>query len=348
MHNRYMAWIAGLLALAVGFGLARLRQTHEPPEAAPGDRVPTQAAGASPAHPSTQWQQLVAKSSTHSTARHSGSQSPDAMAPLPAGPFGASVKQLEQLARAGNASAAAALAKGLRSCEFFQPAANAQEAMQRVEERSAQGLAFLDQVAEHVRQSAAEQGRHVDIPLPSTREVMQGELATQRDDTERCTGVDADAARDWPQWLKRAAQLGDLDAELSYWKLVIQHADVTTPEELVTDKRTALATLQHALDRGDSRALAAIGKTLALGMFAEPDAYSAYAYLYAASQAPPAESKSLPWIELSGGLFIRRGTQDYFAQELRELEASLSVAQRLDAEQAGLQLYRQCCSGSAR
>jgi hypothetical protein len=80
-------------------------------------------------------------------------------------------------------------------------------------------------------------------------------------------------------------------------------------------------------------------------MFAEPDAYSAYAYLFAASQMPSADSTTLPWIDMWRLSFVRGSTQEYYARELQELEASLTVAQRLDAQAAGLALYRQCCSG---
>lgn len=345
MRNRYAGWIAGFIALLLGFGLARLRQVHEAAVGIETDS-PIQA-DAAPARPppSDQWQAIVAKSVAQRNSRRDSRRHPTAM---PTGPFGASVAELEQLARAGDAEAAAALAKGFRDCEFFRPATSQEEATKRVEEATARELAFTDQLVGEVQRIAAEQGKRVEIPALSTRSAMQRQLDAQSELAVRCAGVDPDAAHDWPRWVRRATELGDRDAELSYWQLVIQHADVETPDELVTDKRIALGALQDALGRGDARALAAIGETLARGEFAEPDPYSAYAYFFAAAQAPVADSSTLPWMNMWNVLFTGGNTQGYFERKLRELDASLTAAQRLDAQQAGLALYQQCCSGTGR
>ena len=348
MRNRHVGWIAALLALALGFGVGRLRPVDET-VASGGDAEPAlKHAPPTPAAASDAWQRLVANGGTRTDARDADAGHRIAATPLPTGPFGASVAQLEQLAQAGNAAAAAALAQGFRDCQFFRPATSEQEATAQVEDAAARELAFTDQLADEVQRIAAQQGKQVDIPRDSARAALQRQLQAQHEQSVRCTGVDPDAARNWPFWAQRAAQLGDLDAELSFWQLMIQHADVSTPDELVAQKRIALDALQDALHRGDPRALAAIGKTLALGLFAEPDPYAAYAYLSAAAQAPTADSSTLPWLNAWHNLFVGGNTHNYLERELRDLEASLSTSQRIDAREAGLLLYQRCCSRMGR
>jgi hypothetical protein len=210
-------------------------------------------------------------------------------------------------------------------------------------------LNFVDQIVDQAKSIAEKQSQHIDNPpqIPVTS-VYQGNLSAGQEQIRQCTGVDTKVAKNWLAWQQRAAALGNPEAELTYWQLVLQRADALDLQGIVQDKQIAITALQNSLSRGDSRALAAIGEVLEDGMFAEPDPYLAYAHFYAASQAPYADMNSLPWI---GGNFMSMlmwgsNTQRYLQQHLDSNGSSLNAAQQLAAQQLGADLFRQCCQGN--
>jgi len=285
------------------------------------------------------WQKIVARAGAKAGRNQQ-------QATLPDGPFGRNVKDLEQLADAGNADAAFALAEGFRECEFFVPPKSDAEMAQSAEDKTLFQLNIVDQVVDQARSAAEKRGEHIDkIPEVPVTSVYQENLRATQERTRECSGVDTKAARNWPEWQKRAAEGGNLEAELTYWHLLLQRGDMLSPAEIVQDKQVAAMALQDALTRGDSRALIAIAEVLEKGMFTEPDPYLAYAYFYAASQAPYADINALPWI---GGNFFAMlnaggNTQLYLRRHMDSTGASLSSPQKSAAQQLGTNLFAQCC-----
>jgi len=286
------------------------------------------------------WQRITARSELLRNKRK------EQTAELPSGPFGRNISDLRRLADAGNADAAYALAKGYRDCQFFVPPKDDSEVAQRAEDSTVMQLNVVDQIVDQVKNTAEKQGKNIGkIPEVAIQPVYQGNLRAGQDQVRQCTGVDTDDARDWMVWQKRATELGNPEAELTYWILMVQSADMLSVEELVQDKQLASAALQDAVSRGDSRALIAIGEVLQNGWFAEADPYLAYAYFYAASQAPYASIHTLPWMGQSIFAVLANpdNTQTYLQQHLDRAGSSLTPAQQLAAQQLGLALFEQCC-----
>jgi TPR repeat protein len=210
-------------------------------------------------------------------------------------------------------------------------------------------LDVVDQFVDQVKSAAEKQGKNIGkVPEIPVLPAYQENLRASQNQVRECTGVDSNAARDWMDWQRRAAELRNPKAELTFWHSVLERADGRSLEDLVQDKQVAIAALQDAISRGDPRALMAIGEVLEDGLFAEPDPYLAYAYFYAAAQAPYANIDTLPWI--GHGIFQLlaegRNTQQYVQQNLDRASSALSTSQQLAAQQFGLELYQRCCQGS--
>jgi hypothetical protein len=290
------------------------------------------------------WQDIAR--STASVAPKTA-QSHPIRASLPTGPFAANVAELKRRAGDGDAAAALALAKGFRDCQFYVPPKNQADLQQRVEDRTVSSLNFNDQLVDFAKQHAKAAG--IDPNKVQNVDAMtayHAELNAETETSAKCTGVDIAEARKWSDWYARAAALGDPEAELGYWHVVVHDAEVVSLETLKEHKAEAATDLQQALARGDARALAAIGEILMAGWYAEPDAYTAHAYYFAASQMPNADIASLPWF--GGGLtllFTGRDTQTYFSLSLRRTAATLDAQQIATSEALGAEIYARCCGG---
>jgi hypothetical protein len=269
-------------------------------------------------------------------------------APLPEGPFGASVAELKRRAADGDAAAALALAKGFRDCQFYVPPKDRADLRQRVEDHTAHSLDFGDQLVNFAKQHAKEAGIDPDtVKNVDTMTAYRAQLDAETELGAKCAGVDIAEARKWSDWYAQAAKLGYPEAELGYWRVVVDDAEIVPLETLREHKADAVAGLQQELARGDARALAAIAEILMAGWFVEPDPYAAHAYYFAASQMPNADMTSLPWFR--GGfslLFTGRDTQTYFALSLRRTAASLDEQQIAASEALGAEIYARCCGGA--
>ena len=350
-YARLYIAIAAFCVLMLAYELGKIQTREVVPVRPIGDAALSGAAIQQPGVPNS-WQKLAAKCVARTT-RDSAGTSKDAdpskyKAELPAGPFGRNVADLKQLADAGNADAAYALAKGFRGCEFFVPPKTDAEATQRAEDATVMQLNLVDQIVDQVKSAAQKQGTRIDkIPEVPVQPALQENLRAGQEQVRQCTDVDAKAAKDWLNWQRRAAELGNVEAELAYWHLLLQNADVIKLEDLVQDKQVAIAALQDAFSQGDARALIAIGDALENGLFAEPDPYLAYAYFFAATQSPYADIGTLPWI---GNNFFARlasgsNTQQLLQQQLNRVGSTLSPSQQLSAQQLGVDLFLQCCQG---
>ena len=294
-------------------------------------------------------QRIITHAKTLSKATSSDAKRPAQQAQLPSGAFGHNISELKRLADAGNGDAAYALAKGYRACEFYVPPKSNAEVAKRAEDSTVMQLSLVDQIVDQVKSAAAKQGKSIGkVPQIPVLPAYQDNLRASQEQVRQCTGVDTNVAKNWMDWQRRAAELRNPEAELTFWHSVLERADVSSLEDLVQDKQVAIAALRDAVARGDPRALMAIGEVLEDGLFAEPDPYLAYAYFYAASQAPYASINTLPWI--GQGIFQLlaepSNTQQYVQQRLNRTSSSLSAAQQLDAQQLGLELFRQCCQGN--
>jgi hypothetical protein len=341
-YKRLAIAVATAFVLITGYELGRISRLPDARERTISTSFTSGSAPTQTDAPNT-WQKIAARSKAAHNKR--GEQA----AELPTGLFGSNISALRKLADAGNADAAYALAKGYRDCEFFVPPKDDSEVAQRAEDSTVMQLNVFDQIVDQVKSAAEKQGKSIGkVPEVAVQPVYQGNLRAGQEQVRQCTGVDTAIARDWMEWQRRAAELGNLEAELTYWILMVQNADVRSVEDLVQDKQVASAALQDALSRGDPRALIAIGEVLQNGWFAEADPYLAYAYFYGASQAPYANINTLPWIGQSIFAVLANGnnTQTYLQQHLDRVSASLTPAQQLAAQQLGLSLFQQCCKGS--
>jgi hypothetical protein len=299
---------------------------------------------------SNTWQKITARYSPRGRQSVASTDPRRAVwkAELPTGPFGSDIQALEKLANAGNADAAFALSNGFRNCQFFEPLKDDAETGRRAEEKAVFQLGILDQIVDQTKEAAAKQGKKVEnVPEISSQQVYEANLRDVQEQVRQCSGIDTNLAKQWIKWQKLAAELGDTDAELSYWRSVVQAADVRSLDELIEDKQVASTALEDSFLRGDSRALIAVGAVLEDGVFSEPDPYLAYAYLFAASQVPSADIDTLPWV--GRNLFERIGsgssTQSYIKRLMDRAAANLSPTQQLDAQSLGIDLFRQCCQG---
>jgi len=230
-----------------------------------------------------------------------------------------------------------------------------------------EGLSFADCLADAQRLGYAEADPTFDIEGHDTAQklailaslafgtrvdpaaVYGQELTAQHELASDCTGIAHADAADWFKWYEQAAELGEPDAEVGYWHPALAQVSLVDLNEIGHRKDIAVVALQRARARGDWRALAAIGSLLKIGYFAEPDFFGAYAYFFAAAQAPTQAIDAVPWIDYGlGRVFAGPDTQTWLARELSDLGSRLDPAQRAQAEQLGVQLYEQCCAVAKR
>ena len=346
-YGKVLTIFAAAAVLIAAYELGRNSRPVHTPERTNAASSPSSSAARSTDSPNT-WQKITARTKPLRNAPSGNTQRNEQKTQLPTGPFGSNIADLTRLADGGNADAAYALAKGYRNCQFFVPPKNDAETAQHAEDSTVLQLNVLDQIVDQAKNAAEKQGTKIgNVPEVPVQPVYQDNLRAGQEQVRQCTGVDKNAAGNWMAWQKRATELGNPEAELTYWKRILQSADVLSLEDLVQDKQIASAALQGAVSRGDSRALMAIGEVLENGAFAEPDPYLAYAYFYAASQAPYANTHTLPWIEnIFELLHSGSNTQQYLQRHLDRTGSTLSPAQVLAAQQFGMDLFQRCCQGS--
>jgi hypothetical protein len=297
-------------------------------------------ATATPGAPDAAWIAIVRRSTATrpAPAQHAKSDSP-----LPQGPFGLNVAALTQRADAGDAAAARALSDGFQRCRFYQPPSHDDEIAHRAENDAVNALSLTDQITDQLKEKGADTSA---IPQPATMDVYRDALKHESALDADCRGVDhADAMR-WLDWYARAAALGDRDARVGYITEILQHAELESYATLSQRKADAAVYLQQAFEDGDPRALDAIAYTFRNGLYGEPDPFLAYAYDYAASLAPDADTSTLPGAG-SGlvRLAIGSSTQRYYTSKLRSSVTPLDPDRIAAAEALGRSLYAQCCGG---
>lgn len=262
--------------------------------------------------------------------------------PLPLGPFGSNVAELERRANAGDARAAKALADGYKDCRGFQPLADAADVAEQAEEATARSLDLLEQIRGQLNVIARE--HDVDeIPEPSVDAAYSNILARRWSRIERCTGVDPQAAENWYAWYTRAVELGDVEASLEYWREVLKNANLQRVAEVPRERNLAVSAAARVLAKGDPRALVAIGEMLDAGFFTQPDAFHAYAYVFAATQASPGYLASPTNRPSLFGLRAGETMGDLLPRMLTRFGATLDPQQRAEAERVGAELYARCC-----
>lgn len=268
---------------------------------------------------------------------------------LPAGTFGEQFEALRRLAEAGSGEAARLLYDGLEKCRGV-PAAGDQNALLDTAARHADvQLQLVDQVVQKAKDAAAARGGALVMPEVPTGAVFEEALHQLRERAVECEGAprfDIDASM---ALLERAAILGDADAQLRYANESLRSTggSISVAAEAARRKPLVRDMLAHSLKHGDWRALAVLGDMLSIGYFTDPDPAAAYAYFYAARQAPDASGSRLPWA--SGPTLM------FFGDAAAELDADMArLAARLTPEEitlaqgAGLALYTRCCMGKAR
>jgi hypothetical protein len=269
---------------------------------------------------------------------------------LPAGPFGANVDELKRRAGEGDAGAAKALAEGYRRCESYVPPRDHANLEKRVEDGTVAQLNLIDQLVDQANEKARQRGEAKRIAEQASTPAYQAEMKAEQEMAEACDGVDTGDAKKWVDWYARAAELGDISAELGYWWVAFSQADIVPLDELQREKIAAANYVQDALSRGDWRALAAIGSILQVGYYGDPDPFLAHAYAFAASQAAVADITILPW--MSGALRMRiaagNDTQIYLQRMLQRTAMTLDPQQIAQSEQMGAALYASCCAGGPR
>jgi hypothetical protein len=264
--------------------------------------------------------------------------------PLPLGPFGMNVAELERRANAGDARAAKALADGYEDCRGFRPPDDAAQVAEQAEEATARSLELFEQVRGQLNVTARDHGIE-EIPEPSVDAAYADVLAKRWNRIDRCAGVDPQAAEDWYAWYTRAVELGDADASLDYWREVLLHASLQRLERVPQERDLAVSAVGRVLARGDPRALIAIGEMLHAGFFAQPDAFHAYAYVSAATHASSgflARPSNRPGLF---GMHAGESTSDLLSRMLARYGAALDSRQRAEAARVGALLYARCCAG---
>lgn len=331
------------IAAIVGATLIGYR-LGKPPSSLPLHQSPASVADARPPVVRDGWQMIAAK---HVTTRANALAS--STSALPPGPFVGTVEELKRRVRTGDAQAARRLADGYRRCQFFTPAANEAELEKKTLDQVAGGLNFGEELAGQLRDHAARHGVKLEESKVDPAAVYGQELTAQHELASDCTGIAHAEAADWFKWYEQAAELGEPDAEVGYWNPALAQVSLVDLNEIRHRKDIAVVALQRARARGDWRALAAIGSLLKIGYFAEPDFFGAYAYFFAAAQAPTQPIDALPWIDNGlGRVFAGPDTQTWLARELSDLGSRLDPVQRAQAEQLGVQLYEQCCAVAKR
>jgi hypothetical protein len=307
---------------------------------APAPVRPTNAAAAKAESPDAAWTAIVRKNAPTppaSTTQVAGTS------PLPGGPFGRNVDALKQRAAAGDVAAARALVDGFRRCRFYQPPSDGDSIARRAENDAVNGLSLGDQIVDQLKEKGVDTAA---IPQPATMDVYNDALKRETALDADCRDVDHGEAEHWLDWYARAAALGDRDARIGYVTEILHAAEVESYATLRQQKADAAVFLQQAFEDGDPRALDAIAFAFRNGLYGEPDPFLAYAYDYAASLAPDADSSTLPWATGLARLAVGSSTQRYYTSMLRVSVTPLDPDRIEDAKALGQALYAQCCGGS--
>jgi len=141
-----------------------------------------------------------------------------------------------------------------------------------------------------------------------------------------CEGLDADTLSRPGEWLQRAADAGNINAQVYYASaahlvLGTQTDMLRAPERTLDYKARALQYLQLAARQGSVDALYELGSAYWRGILVERDDGRAYAYFLAGARAGD-QVKS--W-------------------DMEQLEASIPVEQRHQAATLEKKIYRDCC-----
>jgi hypothetical protein len=299
---------------------------------------PANATAAKSEAPDAAWTAIVRKNAPTSPA----SATPEGgTSPLPGGPFGPNVAALKRRTAAGDVAAARALVDGFERCRFYQPPSDGDSIARRAENDAVNGLSLGDQIVDQLKKKGVDTAA---IPQPATMDVYNDALKRETALDADCRDVDHGEAEHWLDWYARAAALGDRDARIGYISEILRAAEIESYATLRQQKADAAVFLQQAFEDGDPRSLDAIAFAFRNGLYGEPDPFLAYAYDYAASLAPDADSSTLPWATGFARLAIGPSTQRYY---LSMLNASPLDPERIeDAKALGQALYAQCCGGS--
>lgn len=141
-----------------------------------------------------------------------------------------------------------------------------------------------------------------------------------------CEGIGADEVAKIGQWLQRAADSGNVNAQIYYASsastiLGSQAEMLRSPERVVEFKTRAIHYLQSAASHGSVDALYHLGSAYRNGLLADRDDVRAYGYFLASAKA---NSHIKPW-------------------DMGQLEASMPVQERRRAAQMAKEIYRDCC-----
>lgn len=233
---------------------------------------------------------------------------------------------LRALAEDGNAYAAYEYAGVLEECRRYRPASR-----EEVDERIA-SRAVLQTQLQRMYVESMEKALDTDLPDPPTDDLQVAKtlLSEEQRLAVACANVDQGMAEaEWSHWLEQAAALGHPDAQLAYLdKLVVQ--DWTHPAERARRKAKARAYLAAAMSRGDARALQQWAKAYAQGVYAEPDAFLAYAFTIASLQSASFAERT------AFGLLANRPHPVLSPDEVRAARA------------LGREIHARCCSGGGK
>jgi len=128
------------------------------------------------------------------------------------------------------------------------------------------------------------------------------------------------------EWLQRAADGGDVVAQLTYAAasdvvLVSPSMMLKEPERIVEFRQRAMRYLHIAASNGSVDALNSLGQSYRVGILTPQDDVRAYAYFLAGQKA---DGRIKPW-------------------DMEQLEMSISPQQRQDAAVLAKEIYRDCC-----
>lgn len=128
------------------------------------------------------------------------------------------------------------------------------------------------------------------------------------------------------EWLQRAADTGDVVAQLTYAAasdvvLVSPSMMLKEPQRIIEFKQRAMRYLHLAASNGSVDALNSLGQSYRAGILTPQDDVRAYAYFLAGQKA---DARIKPW-------------------DMEQLEMSISPHQRQDAADLAKEIYRDCC-----
>ena len=241
---------------------------------------------------------------------------------LPPADAPARAATLRALADEGNAYAAHAYAEVLEECRFYRPA-SPEEVDKRIASR-----AVLQTQLQRAQVESIEKALDTDLPEPPADDLAAAKHLLNEEErlAHTCAGVDAALAQaEWSHWFEQAAALGHPDAQVGYLESLVLR-DWAHPAERARRKAQARTYLAAAMSRGDARALTVWAEALARGVYAEPDAFLAYAFTIAGVQ--------------SAGLAQRA----MFSLVTSRQHPVLSASEVRAAKALGREIHQRCCS----